>query len=764
MVIPTISANDTFGVWQGKINQVIGVVDALTDGVLFVNGSLVFTNSTFSLALQSLNVANNLVLSNPSGNALFLLSSNIAANGTLFSTGSGIGLSIANSGFIGKNLSVGGVTTLNTANANSISAGTLFDNGNRVITNLTINTANGIIESGAIAGPGGTITISQILIDNVVSNITTQAATGNAVNTVYTAALLKSVGGVINSANSPWSAQNLGKQLILTSPGGNNNPALGFTDINGANLWAISAEAGTLQFSAMPNINDTTSPSNTILTLSNTGVIVSNITVSSIEISSNANVTYSLTANTLNTKNEIISTLGPNSNAQFRGVFTGTTGAANNAVLFRNDGTNFFIATTGTVVDPYHAFWNTQRPFAFNMSTGAVTIDAAGAGVTFGGSATLSVGSLVTAAGLSFNQQSIVMPNGQWYWGKDSSGTAHAMIGYSTDNHVFVWCGTSGLEFVNSTASAGLATLDNSGNFSLLSGNMSTNQNCVLAVNNRYLYGTDASAIQHPIIGYNASNQVDIYGGSAGLRFLRTDGFLLGLLDIAGDLTLDGALTLGTNATINGEVLTNALLVNNTAVIGNAIVNQNAQIGTYLSVGGVAQIGTTGVIQAYYGYLCKNGISGVFGLNSFNLFWNGSSVNIFIDNSLIASFQPGTSISDARTKENIKNAPKGALKAIRQLRPITFNLKKTELLKDYDRELLGWLAHEVQPIIPHAVTGEKDAVDENGDIVLQTLDDRAILVRTTQALVELADKHDELQKKYNALEKRLLALEKHIGG
>lgn len=752
MVIATISANDTFGVWQGKINQVIGVVDALTDGVLFVNGSLVFTNSTFSLALQSLNVANNLVLSNPSGNALFLLSSNIAANGTLFSTGSGVGLSVANNAFIGKNLTVSGVATLNTANANSISATTLFDNGNRVLTNLTITTANGIIDSGSFSGPTATINIGQILIDTVTSNVSNQAATGNAVSTVYNAALLKGIGGVINSANSPWSAQNLGKQLLLTSPGGNNNPALGFTDITGANLWAISSEAGTLQFSGMPDVNNTTNPSNTVLTLANSGATITNLIVSGLTTSITANITFGLSANTVNTQNEIMSSLGPNSNGQFRAVFNGTTGVANNAALLRNDGLNCYFLTTGTVVDPYHAPWNAERPFSFNMSTGAVSMDATGAGVAFGGNITLPVGSVITSAGLSLNQQSIVMPNAQWYWGKDTGATPHPMLGYSVDNHVFLWCGIAGLEIVNSTASAGLATMDNGGNFTLLSGNMSTNQNYVLPVNNRFLYGADTGGVQHPMIGYDNANIVTNYAGTNYWRILNFNGTVeLVRVDNTGNMTLTGELV-APNIQINNAltVLGACVIEGTTTSAGLLNTGGGAQIGTYISAGGAPVNGVSGTIQAYNGYQTKNGIAGGFGGNIFNLFWTGSAVNIVVDNSLIASFQPGTSISDARLKENIKDAPTGALNDILQLRPVIFNFVDNELIQN-DRERLGFIAHEVAEIIPQAVLGEKDAVDDDGKISPQILDDRTLLTKTIQALCELS-------QKYDALEQRLIAL------
>ena len=34
----------------------------------------------------------------------------------------------------------------------------------------------------------------------------------------------------------------------------------------------------------------------------------------------------------------------------------------------------------------------------------------------------------------------------------------------------------------------------------------------------------------------------------------------------------------------------------------------------------------------------------------------------------------------------------------------------------------GFLAHEVQEIVPYAINGKKDAVDENGNIEAQSID------------------------------------------
>jgi hypothetical protein len=67
-----------------------------------------------------------------------------------------------------------------------------------------------------------------------------------------------------------WSGYNWGKELLITTTGGANNPALGFTDSNGANLWGISVGGG-LNFAQMPALTDSTTAPTFVLNLSSSG-------------------------------------------------------------------------------------------------------------------------------------------------------------------------------------------------------------------------------------------------------------------------------------------------------------------------------------------------------------------------------------------------------------------------------------------------------------------------------------------------------------
>ena len=87
--------------------------------------------------------------------------------------------------------------------------------------------------------------------------------------------------------------------------------------------------------------------------------------------------------------------------------------------------------------------------------------------------------------------------------------------------------------------------------------------------------------------------------------------------------------------------------------------------------------------------------------------------------------------SDYRLKENIVT-DWDATTRLKQLKPSRFNFKT-----DKDTTVDGFLAHEVSGIIPEAITGEKDAVDADGNPEYQGIDQSKLvplLVKTIQEL------------------------------
>jgi len=87
--------------------------------------------------------------------------------------------------------------------------------------------------------------------------------------------------------------------------------------------------------------------------------------------------------------------------------------------------------------------------------------------------------------------------------------------------------------------------------------------------------------------------------------------------------------------------------------------------------------------------------------------------------------------SDYRLKENVV-AMSGATERLKQLNPSRFNF-----IGDTDTTVDGFLAHEVADVVPEAITGAKDAVDDEGNAVYQGIDQSKLvplLVATIQEL------------------------------
>ena len=87
--------------------------------------------------------------------------------------------------------------------------------------------------------------------------------------------------------------------------------------------------------------------------------------------------------------------------------------------------------------------------------------------------------------------------------------------------------------------------------------------------------------------------------------------------------------------------------------------------------------------------------------------------------------------SDHRLKENV-TADWDATTRLKQLNPVRFNF-----IADADRTVDGFLAHEVQSVVPEAITGTHNEVDADGNPVYQGIDQSKLvplLVKTIQEL------------------------------
>ena len=101
--------------------------------------------------------------------------------------------------------------------------------------------------------------------------------------------------------------------------------------------------------------------------------------------------------------------------------------------------------------------------------------------------------------------------------------------------------------------------------------------------------------------------------------------------------------------------------------------------------------------------------------------------------------------SDYRLKENI--APMtGALATVQALKPVTYSWKAD------GSDGQGFIAHELQAVVPDCVTGEKDAVDAEGKPVHQGIDTSFLVATLTAAIQELKAIVDAQAARIAALE------------
>lgn len=103
----------------------------------------------------------------------------------------------------------------------------------------------------------------------------------------------------------------------------------------------------------------------------------------------------------------------------------------------------------------------------------------------------------------------------------------------------------------------------------------------------------------------------------------------------------------------------------------------------------------------------------------------------------------GTS-SDYRLKENIQPMT-GALATVLQLKPCTY-----DWIVDKSKGQ-GFIAHELQAIVPECVTGQKDAVDSKGKPVYQGIDTSFLVATLTAAIQEQQALITTLQSQVAAL-------------
>ena len=105
--------------------------------------------------------------------------------------------------------------------------------------------------------------------------------------------------------------------------------------------------------------------------------------------------------------------------------------------------------------------------------------------------------------------------------------------------------------------------------------------------------------------------------------------------------------------------------------------------------------------------------------------------------------------SDYRLKENIVPIS-NSVERLKELKPYRFNF----INGDPEYIVDGFIAHEAAEVIPEAVTGEKDAVDEDNNPSYQGIDQSKLVPLLTAALQEAISKIEQLEARVKELENK----------
>jgi hypothetical protein len=152
-------------------------------------------------------------------------------------------------------------------------------------------------------------------------------------------------------------------------------------------------------------------------------------------------------------------------------------------------------------------------------------------------------------------------------------------------------------------------------------------------------------------------------------------------------------------------------------------------------VGDTTTVASGGVVVAQ-GIRGRAGIGGSQS-NTFNIDWTGSP-QLWIDTTNIGTIQLA---SDYRIKRNIETQTAPALERVMALRPVTYQMADYGDLFTASNEIKeGFIAHEVQEVIPSGAEGVKD--EENR---IQSLRVDAILAVAVKAIQELKAEVDSLK-------------------
>lgn len=282
--------------------------------------------------------------------------------------------------------------------------------------------------------------------------------------------------------------------------------------------------------------------------------------------------------------------------------------------------------------------------------------------------------------------------------------------------------------------------------------------------------------------GAFTSQGIDDNANATAITIDSSENVGIGTSSIDGRLTLKNPASSGDQSivTVQNSSSTNAVgkIVYNQTDDSLKIINASTFSGSHMDfwtgntesmridsagvliVGNTSSLAQPGTVDAK-GYKGNAGVGGAKG-NTFNVYWTGSSPQLWIDTTNVGTISVS---SDYRIKRNVETQTDEALSRVMQLRPVTYQMADYEDLFNASDDIKeGFIAHEVSEIIPSAVEGEKDCSDQIQSLKLdaivsvltKALQEQQVLIETLRAdlaaLQEAPDEITDLKARVAALE------------
>jgi hypothetical protein len=644
--------------------------------------------------------------------------------------GRGAGAVATNTAVGASALSANTSGSSNTAFGQSAGVGITTGSNNSIIgqasgQNLTTGSSNTIIGQGAGFGFGGTNTASNNTLVGAISGFRITTGASNV-----------AVGADALQANTSASSNTaVGYQAGYSNTTGGNNTALGkgalFTQSTSDWNTALGFEAG--NFNTTGKITAVGSYSLRFNTTGNANVAVGGYD------GSGASGFPALYANTTGSNNTAVGVAALRAN---------TTASNNTAVGYQAAYSN----TTGSVTAFGMAALYSNTTGAYNTAVGgrdASTYSPMGANTTGSYNTALGHGSL----------------------GNNTTASYNTAVGYQAG-----YANTTGLyqTFVGAYAGAGNTTGEGNSAFGVQALEVNTTGGFNTAIG-RFALKANTTASNNTAVGYQAgysgttAERNTLVGQIAGYALTTgSANVVLGDNAFKTATTADNCVAIGTYALSNttgalntavgsgaGEQITSG--TKNTVIgryngnqggldirtASNYIVlsdgdgnprgffdNANFIIGSVISgnrnwtfngdasaqAKGRATQPDTAQSYGYFDYYFGNTRSGY-------LIWDSTSLSL-------------VNLSDYRKKENVVDLT-GAIERLQQLKPRKFNF-----ISDPDKTVDGFVAHELGEVIPQAVFGKKDAVDESGNPVYQAIDQSKLIPLLVASIQELKAEFD----------------------